>query len=264
MNTNFMKKNLGFVKGIILLLALPFFVFSCSKPVKNSAIYDTDILMYPEYLEYIKLAGNGRKAVVQSFQNTPEIQYSFKEFSEVGTNVLIFFNKTLNQQYFVFYSDYAKRNKSLISLSEADSGLNASKTLFNKYFLDLYLKIETFIEDRAMKDVKKIIIGFDAGGVIANMYVYNLITNYNYNSSEFEVIAFGMPGFASNLKVNFDSKNITLKGDEVAEMKLACCTLPDGVLVKSFAPTNKTQNKTKLDSYVSTLVSEGQKAYMTS
>jgi hypothetical protein len=221
-------------------IAVLFTLISCAK---KEEIYDADLLMYSDYLEYIKVAARGQKAVMNTFGVDRDINYYFKEFPEQNIRFLIFIDKKLNQQYAIFYGNILEKKKLAVQKAEAVNGLNLRGAKFNAEVLANYLKIEEFIEGRFEKNIKKIVIGYEMGGAVANMVVASLIENSKFKKDEFEVITFSTIPFQTGLSVTYDNKNIIMEGDENAFLKTKCCSQIEGSTFIISAPKEKQVDK---------------------
>lgn len=202
--------------------------------------------MYVEYIGYLELVKKGERAVITKFAGDRQINYYFREFREEGMRVLLIKDKRTNQQYFIFYGDVLSTKRvSSIQNASAVSGLNVNKALFNRDILNIYFKLEEVMEFRFEKNVKKILIGNEIGGAVANMFAASLIANTNFKKEEFEVVTFGMPDFSRNFKINFDSKNFALKEDKNFDITVKCCANDD--IKRIMLPSAQTGILTKTD-----------------
>jgi hypothetical protein len=232
------------VKLIYLLALLG--LFACKSSNKNG-LTDADVFMYSEYMDYVILASSGAKNVNTTLGVQKNLTYYYRDFPEEGLKFLMIYNKRLNQQYAIFYGYGLEKKRKAIMEASAVSGLNlGDKIKFNQEILKTFLKTEEFIEGKFQKGVKKIVIGFELGGSLANMATTSLIENAGFKSSEFEVITFGSIPFANNFNFNFNRVSIILEGDTDFYLSTKCCTQ---ISSKKLTISDKKAKGSKLERY---------------
>lgn len=237
-----------------LYFSLLTFLLSCSG--NKEKIYKADLEMFKDYLDYIKFTKEGRKSIAANFGNNANITFFFKEFPFLQTNVLVMMNAVTKQQYFIFSSNFSLPRKEIIPKAVSTPGLGSKKATFNKEFLELYLKVEEFIEPKVRKNMNKVLIGFDGGAVVATMFAYNMVYNLGIEENEIEVVTFGMPRFANNFIPTFSLKEIILERDDIAFTKSACCNFPHHTNMKIIGKGIKVNENTRLESYIQVMKDE--------
>lgn len=242
--------NFYFIARRCFFVLFPILIVGC-----KVAIYDADYRMFPEYMEYINITSEGKRAVLTNFKNKRNLTFFYRELEKSQTNVLVLIDSNLKQQYFIFYSNYITSN---IEKVKKDNSIELDKNspLFNESMLNIYLELEGFVTPKANNKMKKVIIGFEGGGAIAHIFSYHLINKLKFDENLFEVITFGMPQFAVGFKPNYNTKNIVLKGDKVAEEKLSCCKPNSNIFTKEIVPETRVTNENKNRIYFESLVRE--------
>jgi hypothetical protein len=227
-------------------------LIACKSINQNSKLIDADIFMYSEYIDYISLVSKGSKAINSTLGVERKLTYYYREFESEGIRFLMIYDKQLNQQYLIFYGyNFDKKRKQILEAPSV-SGLNlASKVKFNQEILKTFLKIEEFIENKFQKDIKKIVIGFELGGAMANLAVTSLIANSGFKASEFEVISFGLIPFSNSFDIKFDRTSIFLDNDKDFYLNTECCSHISAKKLPLSAPKNKRFNK--LEAYTEAL-----------
>jgi hypothetical protein len=210
------------VKKLAFLFIL-FGISSCFLTEREEKVTDADVFMYADYTSYLKITSLGQKAVTNAFAGDINITYFYRDFPEQGVKFLIFYNKKLNQQYAIFYGYSLEKRKVLYQNAKGVSGLNIKGVEFNQEVLKIFLKIEEYIEPRFEKGIKKILIGSEVGGAIANMMAASLVENSGTKSKEIEVVTFGSLPFSSGFNTKFTRTNVVLEGDPVYFLKTKCC-----------------------------------------
>lgn len=227
-------------------------VIACGDGGKNSTLTDADVFMYSEYIDYIYLASKGAKTVNAKLGVEKKLTYYYRDFEAEGIRFLMIYDKQLNQQYAIFYGYNFDKKRNLILEASSVPGLNLNgKIKFNQEILKNFLKIEEFVENKFQKGVKKIVIGFELGGAIANMAVASSIANAGFKASEFEVVSFGLIPFSNGLDINFDRVSIFLDNDKDFYLNMKCCTHISGKKLSLSAPKDKRTGK--LEAYIEAL-----------
>lgn len=238
------------VKFLFILLST--ILLSCSYFNEKDEITEQDIYAYEDYVEYLKITRNAQKSVLNNFGADKNYKYYYKEFKEIDVKVLIFKNLLLNQQYVVIYSDYLKNNSSKYKAAKSVKALNLKHSL-NKEALDAYILVEEFIEPKIEKRIKKIFIGNEMGGAIANILALSLIANSDFNKDDIEVISFGAPNFISGgKKLEINTSFINLETDENIKMSVQCCEASQGKVL-NLKPSRSLKQTDVLMSYQSAL-----------
>ena len=236
------------VKIFTFLFSFIFFI-SCS----GKKIYHADFEMYIEYLENIKVASKGRQALLPIIAKNKNIKYFIQEFPKINTTVFIYENNILKLQYIFIYSKWVENNQRKFSDSKLIKG-------FNHEVIKLASDVEDYIIPKLSQTSKKVFVGFEAGGGIANILAYNFITSTKVKPENFEVISFGTPTFSKGFKPNFSSINVKILKDEISYIQPSCCkNKGEEIEVLTLKSEKAAKGVIKIDAY-----QESIKAYLSS
>lgn len=198
------------------LIIFLFLTVSCTFN-KFTNITESDRLMYVDYVEYLKILSNGSASISNSFGTKSNSTFFYKDFKEYGVSFLAILDKVTNQQYIVFYG-YDTAN-TISKIQDAKSvknfGLNAS---FNLEALNTFAQIMPFLQSKIQKNIKKIIIGSDGGGIMAYLLALELTTNLKTPISQVEVITFNPILFTYNFTPDFNSTSIFIREDKYSQV----------------------------------------------
>ena len=221
------------VKIFTFLFSFIFFI-SCS----GKKIYHADFEMYIEYLENIKVASKGRQALLPIIAKNKNIKYFIQEFPKINTTVFIYENNILKLQYIFIYSKWVENNQRKFSDSKLIKG-------FNHEVIKLASDVEDYIIPKLSQTSKKVFVGFEAGGGIANILAYNFITSTKVKPENFEVIS---------------SINVKILKDEISYIQPSCCkNKGEEIEVLTLKSEKAAKGVIKIDAY-----QESIKAYLSS
>lgn len=216
----------------LFLFIFSFLIISCY----NNKTYNADLEMYIEYLDYIKMTSKGKIGISPLKNQNKDIEFHIKDFYKVNTKVLIFHNRKLNIQYFIFYSNWIEKNQNLFLKGRLVHS-------FNSELINVAASVEDFVISKFEDRTKKIFIGFEAGGAVANI----IASRFDKNK-DFEVITFGTPAFSSGFKPKFTSTNMILEEDEIAKLDPRCCKKFE-TETTGFSSKKSTKGAAKIEAY---------------
>ena len=208
-------------------------MLSCT-PKKE--IYNADLEMYLDYLTYIKALSAGKRAIGVIKTNNPDTEFLVKDFPKINTDVLMFYNKTLNVDYIIFYSNWIEKN--LVKFMNAKA-----ENIYNSEAIKISAAVQSFVISNLHENSRKVFIGFEAGGMIAT-----ILADGFKDTKNIEVITFGTPSFTSGFKKDFKITNIAIESDNVMKVKARCC-LGQKIQNTVFYSHKNTKGSIKIEAY---------------
>jgi hypothetical protein len=208
-------------------------MLSCTS---KKEIYNADLETYLDYLTYIKALSSGKRAIGVIKTNNPDTEFLVKDFPKINTDVLMFYNKTLNVDYIIFYSNWVEKN--LVKFMNAKA-----ENMYNSEAINITAAVQKFVISNVREDSRKVFIGFEAGGMIAT-----ILADGFQDIKNIEVITFGTPAFTTGFKQDFKMTNITLESDNVIKIKARCC-LEHKIQNIAFYSNKSTKGLIKIEAY---------------